>query len=650
MKINLVEIAKINNNNKISKYKINKPLFLENYLFHYLILTNNLVGLKLKKHPIHNENDENMNGLHLAAKYNNLKILNYLIKQYPEYVNNRNSENENFLHFLNPNTNEYFNIISKNNLDWSFLFNIYSKENNSPLDILFSEGNKKNINHIVKNFKLKYYNYENTPAFFNLILNNNMKDNELIELLKEMYKNDNKLFSYTDIEGNNFLYPVILDDNLPILKYLFKLKDKNIKFDSYSPLNTYNIFSLSYNKAIINQDYNIANFIIDKIISEHNFNETNKNGDNLAHFILKNRMYKGTGNDKIEDKILSHYDLWDKINIDKKSALDYISMLDFKKYSKYLKGKKINKNYNTKNIKNNKWKQLIDKLEKYEDKININFEENKYSHGNLFQARFSDIAIFFYHLNKKYKNLYLPRSKEKVNIYTNINLKYPDELLKHYNNFLWVIVWNDKDNYLIHPNLNQTMKKNKNKYDYSYVLLSLRLQNNGLHAALIFYDFKNNIIERFDPYGNTMALDKDMDIILEKELTKGNEFKYYAPNKYFPVAGFQTISDENNKLNQKMGDFGGYCLAWCLWYIEHRMKNIKVQPKTLIRKTLHKFMELNIKPNEYIRNYANEINKYRVKWLINHKVPKNDTSDEVISLKNLNKIKIGIIEENEKLN
>ena len=58
-----------------------------------------------------------------------------------------------------------------------------------------------------------------------------------------------------------------------------------------------------------------------------------------------------------------------------------------------------------------------------------------------------------------------------------------------------------------------------------------QLPNDGLHASLIFYDFKRNIIERFDPYGNTMQLDKYMDSILKKELTKNNNFKYYAPNK-----------------------------------------------------------------------------------------------------------------------
>ena len=77
-----------------------------------------------------------------------------------------------------------------------------------------------------------------------------------------------------------------------------------------------------------------------------------------------------------------------------------------------------------------------------------------------------------------------------------------------------------------------------------------------------------------------------MDDVLEEELTWNTGFKYYSPSRYFPVAGFQTISDENNILNTKFGDFGGYCLAWCIWYVEHRVINKGIDSKILIRKTL----------------------------------------------------------------
>jgi len=252
-------------------------------------------------------------------------------------------------------------------------------------------------------------------------------------------------------------------------------------------------------------------------------------------------------------------------------------------------------------------------------------------------------------MDKKYKNLYIPKYNKKIEIpIYSTGIKYPDEILKKYHNFAWLIVWNDKNNYQIHPHLNQLINSNKNKNkDYSMCILSLRLPNDGLHASLIIYDYKRNIIERFDPYGNTISLDRDMDSVLEEELTWNTGFKYYSPNKYFPVAGFQTISDENNPSNQKLGDFGGYCLAWCMWYMEHRIVNNSIEPKTLIRKTLNRFMGMTIKPNEYIRNYANSLNEKRIEWLKNINIPENIISNEIIPPIYLHKIMKNIIKENE---
>jgi hypothetical protein len=84
-----------------------------------------------------------------------------------------------------------------------------------------------------------------------------------------------------------------------------------------------------------------------------------------------------------------------------------------------------------------------------------------------------------------------------------------------------------------------------------------------------------------------------------------------------PVAGFQTISDENNIGNLKAGDYGGFCLAWCLWYVESRMKNQSVPQKELVMKLISKLLDSDIKFSEYIRNYSSKINEKRVKYLEN---------------------------------
>ena len=175
------------------------------------------------------------------------------------------------------------------------------------------------------------------------------------------------------------------------------------------------------------------------------------------------------------------------------------------------------------------------------------------------------------------------------------------------------------------------------------LLLSMRLPNGGLHATLVIYDFKRNIIERFDPYGDTSLLDNNIDILLKKQLIYNKGVKYCDTSCYFPVAGFQTISNEENMYNQKMGDFGGFCLAWCLWYIELRMKNLKTNPKQLVKKTLNKLMEMKLKPDEYIRNYANTLNKNRIEYLIEIGIPDNIASNQILPNKYINILNNNII-------
>ena len=129
------------------------------------------------------------------------------------------------------------------------------------------------------------------------------------------------------------------------------------------------------------------------------------------------------------------------------------------------------------------------------------------------------------------------------------------------------------------------------------------------------YDFKNRTIERFEPYGYFTGLDTTIDSVLEEELTWNTNFTYIGPKDYLPFTSFQMISDENNEKYKKAGDFGGFCLAWCIWWVENRLLNPTIGPKIVVKKLLKKLSHLDIKFIEYIRNYANKINKSRVKYL-----------------------------------
>ena len=68
-----------------------------------------------------------------------------------------------------------------------------------------------------------------------------------------------------------------------------------------------------------------------------------------------------------------------------------------------------------------------------------------------------------------------------------------------------------------------------------------------------------------------------------------------------------------------------------------------IEPKDLIRKTINRFMKMNIKPMEYIRNYANYISKFRFGYLKQLGIPENIISNENLNNNYLNLIKESII-------
>jgi hypothetical protein len=622
--INLMEIGNIKTKEQLKKYNIKKPFNNGNYLFHYLILTNNLTALKLTKFPIHLFNYDNYNGIMLAAHEKKYDILDYFIKNNPDLIYSRNKVNNNILKFLDSSEKEYIDIILKNtDVDWANLFECYSNKKLSGLDLLFMNGSYHNIISIIEKIKLNYKTYLYQPAYFNLLFNINLKDSQIEKILDLLFEKDNKILEYTDDLGYNIAFAFVSKENIQLTKYI--VNKRKTQLDHYTPLSGNHLLLTAYKIGIASDNYEIANYIYDNIMKNHNYNETDDKGNNIVNNLLIARIMFKKGDYKLESKILKNYNNWTKINTSGLTPFDYIIQMDYKKYHKFVTNKPDKIHIE---VINKKWKKYIKTLPVESIDDNVKLLNTPFVHGNLFRSHFSDMAIFGMYIKEKYKNIYVPSYSGKVEINWNDDMLLPSDLLKEYNNFPWIIIWNNENNYWIHPYLNKLIKENKEKYTLACIFLSIRLPQGGLHASLLLYDFTRNTIERFDPYGNTTIMDGMMDEIFNENLAKPCKMLYCSPECYFPVAGFQTLSDENNLFNQKLGDFGGYCLAWCLWYIEHKLLNIKVKPTDLVRKTINKLLTMKIKPMEYIRNYANFINKYRLAYLKEIGIPENLVSNE----------------------
>ena len=90
--IDLIKISKIKTKAQLKKYHKTTPINNLGYLFHYLILTGNLTGLKLYKFPVYKNNIDGLNGLMLAAREKKYNILNYLLEKYKKNINQINEK------------------------------------------------------------------------------------------------------------------------------------------------------------------------------------------------------------------------------------------------------------------------------------------------------------------------------------------------------------------------------------------------------------------------------------------------------------------------------------------------------------------------------------------------------------------------------
>jgi len=179
----------------------------------------------------------------------------------------------------------------------------------------------------------------------------------------------------------------------------------------------------------------------------------------------------------------------------------------------------------------------------------------------------------------------------------------------------YLIFWEDIDNNYFSDNLISLINKKLNGKKNIFLYLSLS-SDRMLHANIIYIDLRNKTIERFDPYGNiTMGNSaENVDLFLKKKFAPIDNFEYIGA-KYMGISSFQTLSREDDIHKKKYGDIGGFCLAWCMWYIELRLKNYKVNPKELVEKTIKKIIKNKINFTDFIRNYANNLNTYLRKFL-----------------------------------
>ena len=586
--------------------------------------------------------------IHYLVKFQNIEGIKLFIK-YNKFKNYTDKLGNTPLHLAVVTKNEeLFNLILNNsdNLD------IQNNDGDTPLHIACNYEQKKMVKMLLNknaNVNIQNYNEQITPLIYSIITN----DNEIFEIL---LKKSN--LEIQDRNGNNCLHYCIMEKNYQFINDIIgkgiNLNTTNI--ESKTPLHII-LKQLSYDKS------DISKFDLPKLIINTNINIQDNIGNSCFFLLckygfwkklipvlqnLKFRIFlKNQLGESIFDIILDEdKDIF--FNLITKSYINYIrnnQNLKFKQKLYELCQKQLNLNsykinendldyFIEDNILNKDKKDvcfnvikhlLVRKKLSYPQKIKnycINLDEFKediklYTYSGITL----DVVCGFINLHEIFDNIY---STVTTNFIENQDLK--NYYINDKNKFItdedfinFEIIW-DKNKIFYPNNLDLTIEKFK-KSDKQYFIFPIGIElANGSHANVLIYDRKINEIERFEPNGSSYPYNfnynpKLLDQYLKEKFTEVfKDCKYIYPKDYLPKIGFQLLEDHNK--NKKIGDPGGFCAVWCVWYCYMRIKNNTLARKRFVLKVINKIRYVNLPFKTIIRNYAQRIVNLRNKLLV----------------------------------
>lgn len=565
---------------------------------HYSIIYNNynsfILLLENNANPYIITNDNN-NAFTLAIINKKLDMFIYLFDNYKnEYVSDNN---DNLLQIaLYNNNNEIINIImDKINIQKKELFNLNNQTNDNGMTILHQS-----------------------------IIFNNYK------LFKKLIENDSIDINIPDFYGNTTLHYILLENRLNFIYDFLDLQ--NIKFN-ISNING----ELPLHLILSNKLFNKIK--IDEILENTDLNFLNNNNITCFQLLIENNLvekYKYIITKKILNIFICDVDINEKllsILID-----SYLYQLKVNKDKLKFKWEKecSRDNIDIDLCKNKIKENILMKRRSFPILLNYNLKldngiitKNSFYTGNSIDILF---GLIFLYDSFKTKGLNIIINNSLIN---NKNLEIHhkkiglnDDSYKY--NFSNIeIVWSFQK--IFYPDYFDDIINKKIKIS-KYIIIPVGIEiNNGAHANILFWDIKNNIIERFEPNGanypfnfnyNPLLLDK----ILENKFKSFNDnIKYIPPSKYLPPIGFQLLENIENQKNTKIGDPDGFCAVWCIWWIYQKMLNInKYQPGLFANEIIKSIKLNNYSFKHIIRNFSHKITNLRDKFLNKFKIDIND--------------------------
>lgn len=615
---------------------------------------------------------------HIASKMNDTKLLKFILKTNPIFIYQKNQleytplfylvQNDTLIreivgeieiidHYLNKEYTlvEYY-ILSKNLDMVNFLLDNISINKNSSNAIFITIQSNNTIEMKIKFLELFLKNGFNINA---------MNKFFLTPLIVSIYENSYQICHFLLKKGANPNYYGPENNDHPLTIAIIRQDDATINLllkyhtkidipDKYLKTPVHHAFC-----APNNISSKIKRFLLAKI---RNINKTDNRMDSILNLLIHHDDWKKYM-DILEEKKLKIYlknkddvspidgiisgemDAFMELvyrsylnqldsgiewvdNIDKKISILLENGEDIYSYKDYIMGKiRRGQSYPSK-----KYGQII-KL--------INPPQSNISH---FSAYTYNYICFLYHILEKYPKIKIPgmakdqmKNKTLKDFYKELTIDYQEKnsdnmifrsIIRDYINHSpllinHIIIWKNNKIYFISPYIVQGIHETLDKYpETEFIIFKITIISNKSfnHANLVIYDVKNKYVERFDPYGNVPFYhSQQINILIESFFNE-----YFPGTKYLSPDGisFQIFSDENNKMNYVENDPNGFCIAWCLWYLEMRIKNKIISPKSLIKKTIQGINKSEDKFKDYIRNYANYLDTEKNKILDKANIPK----------------------------
>jgi hypothetical protein len=219
------------------------------------------------------------------------------------------------------------------------------------------------------------------------------------------------------------------------------------------------------------------------------------------------------------------------------------------------------------------------------------------------------------------------------------------------------MIWKNDNLYYLDNNLEFYCRHAVKSTKIRWIVFKLTLiaSGTGTHANIIIYDKKTGILERFEPYGIIPYMDNDkIDKVIKDRIGKflskntNKKLEFVGPKDMYKDIGFQIISHDSEFSMKKYGDPRGFCLAWTFWYLEMRIKNSKLHPRDLVRKSIKKIKQKgSTKNNEgyedhtfinFIRNYAADLDNRKNKMMTKFGIGKMNHYNNMHSINDNNKI------------